>query len=151
MRHLQDAIGSPQSKVMLSVLVLVGSAIALPAQAALPPTNLGLTSFNDGKAKPGNLSQQFVNVYEADRFMDAQGRPRPVDNELQTTVLATFIGRITEHKVLDAWYGYEALQCAFSTAANRSDARAIGTGADSVDGGVAHRSSGFSNMVIEPA
>lgn len=110
MRHPPYAIGSRQAPFMLSVLALVGSSVALPAQAALPSGNLGLTSFNDGKSKPGNLFQQFVNVYETDRFMDAQGRPRPVDNELQTTVLATFVGRITEHKVFGAWYGYEALQ-----------------------------------------
>lgn len=94
----------------MCLATLMGTLATMPAHAALPSGNLGLTSFNDGKSKPGDLFQQFVNVYEADRFMDAHGRPRPVDNELQTLVLATFVGRITEHKVFGAWYGYEALQ-----------------------------------------
>lgn len=92
------------------LLALAGAVFVLPVRAALPSGNLGLTSFNDGKARPGNLFQQFVNLYQADRFMDAQGRARAVDNELQTTALATFVGRITEHQVFGAWYGYEALQ-----------------------------------------
>ncbi|WP_221767982.1 MULTISPECIES: SphA family protein [Stenotrophomonas] len=96
--------------VAMCLATLMGTLATMPAHAALPSGNLGLTSFNDGKSKPGDLFQQFVNVYEADRFMDAHGRPRPVDNELQTLVLATFVGRITEHKVFGAWYGYEALQ-----------------------------------------
>ncbi|HEL4110618.1 TPA: transporter [Stenotrophomonas maltophilia] len=98
------------TRVAMCLAALMGTLATMPAHAALPSGNLGLTSFNDGKSKPGDLFQQFVNVYEADRFMDAHGRPRPVDNELQTLVLATFVGRITEHKVFGAWYGYEALQ-----------------------------------------
>lgn len=109
-------------------LLLGLSACAGPAWAGLPPGNLGQTSFNDGIAKPGRLFQQFANVYQADTFTDNDGRARPTDNALETLVLATFVGRITEHRVFGAWYGYEMIQPVVFIDADFSPAVRTGNG-----------------------
>ena len=70
--------------------------------------NLGQTSFLDGKALPGTLFQQFVNIYEADDFMDANGRRRPLDNRLRTLLATSHFAHISQHQLFGA-YGAEIL------------------------------------------
>lgn len=79
------------------------------AIAALPGMNLGQTSFLDGKALPGTLFQQFVNIYEADDFMDANGHRRPLDNRLRTLLATSHFAHISQHQLFGAYYGAEIL------------------------------------------
>ncbi len=75
----------------------------------VPGMNLGQTSFLDGKALPGTLFQQFVNIYEADDFMDANGHRRPLDNRLRTLLATSHFAHISQHQLFGAYYGAEIL------------------------------------------
>jgi len=71
------------------VVVLVG--MGLSAQAFdLPAVNLGFTSFLDGPAPagPGVYFQQYVQLYMADRLMDADGKKIPFPDPELTAVIS---------------------------------------------------------------
>lgn len=55
------------------------------AQVALPPVNLGLTSFEDALAGPGWLLEEIPNHYRDGDFKNAQGKAIPGLNELNYT------------------------------------------------------------------
>jgi hypothetical protein len=78
--------------------------------AAQPPVNLGLSSFVDGKAGPCFFFQQFVQTYNTDQFVDAQGhRNASDDRRLNVTALASDFVYLSKTKVLGAYIGAEAI------------------------------------------
>ncbi|MBJ9999110.1 transporter [Pseudomonas sp. S33] len=97
------------TRIRASLLALPLLLPPFQAIAALPGMNLGQTSFLDGKALPGTLFQQFVNIYEADDFMDANGHRRPLDNRLRTLLATSHFAHISQHQLFGAYYGAEIL------------------------------------------
>ncbi|MGZ3011472.1 phenol degradation protein, partial [Pseudomonas aeruginosa] len=97
------------TRIRASLLALPLLLPSFQAIAALPGMNLGQTSFLDGKALPGTLFQQFVNIYEADDFMDANGHRRPLDNRLRTLLATSHFAHISQHQLFGAYYGAEIL------------------------------------------
>lgn len=97
------------TRIRASLLALPLLLPSFQAIAALPGMNLGQTSFLDGKVLPGTLFQQFVNIYEADDFMDANGHRRPLDNRLRTLLATSHFAHISQHQLFGAYYGAEIL------------------------------------------
>jgi len=76
------------SRVMIAGLVVLGSVPTRAAAQALPPVNLGFTSFLDGgpPAGPGFYFQQYVQYFASDRFQNGDGRKVPLLGDLDVWV-----------------------------------------------------------------
>jgi hypothetical protein len=82
----------------------------LTAQVALPPVNLGGTSFVDAVAGPGLLIEPgVVEHYHANRFVDARGGVIPGRNSVDSWANLTHVAYITTHQILGGFYGAEFL------------------------------------------
>jgi hypothetical protein len=79
-------------------------------QVAMPPVNMGATSFMDGVAGPGILVEPgVIEYYHASRFVDADGVKIPGDNSIEAWSNLLHVGYITTRRVLGAFYGVEFL------------------------------------------
>lgn len=76
---------------------------------ALPPVNLGDTSFEDGIAFPGWLVEETGGYYHAGSFSDAHGSRIPGANELTSVSSVTHVGYLSKLKILGGFYGTEIL------------------------------------------
>jgi hypothetical protein len=76
---------------------------------ALPPVNLGGTSFMDGVGGPGLLVREALGVFGAQRFADASGAAIPGDSTLFAFTSITLVGYMLPTKVLGGYWGVEAL------------------------------------------
>ena len=76
---------------------------------ALPPVNLGGSSFMDGVGGPGLLVREGVGVYGAPRFIDASGEAVPGQNSVVAVASTTLVGYMPPFKVLGGNWGVELL------------------------------------------
>jgi hypothetical protein len=95
---------------LAAAVAIQGVTIEAHAQGvALPPVNLGDTSFLDGVAFPGLLVQETLSFYRADQFRDAGGRDRPGSNRVTVNSAVTQLAWISKFRMLGGYYGAEAL------------------------------------------
>jgi hypothetical protein len=76
---------------------------------ALPPVNLGGTSFMDGVGGPGLVVREDVGLYDAWRFTNASGAAIPGQNTLFALTSITLVGYMPPFKVLGGNWGVEVL------------------------------------------
>lgn len=79
------------------------------ANAALPPVNLGESSFEDGIALPGWLVEETFDYYHAGVLRDYQGERVPGSYRLTTVTATTHIAYLSNFRLLGGFYGTEAL------------------------------------------
>lgn len=100
-------------KISLPVLVclafLLYAQTVKAAAVALPPVNLGDTSFEDGVGAQGWFAEQYNNYYHADQFNDSQGGEIPGSNRLTALTTITHVIYLSNLRPLDAYYGGEFL------------------------------------------
>jgi len=107
---------SPSAAAMWAYLaVLAVAALLVPAgepaaaDIALPPVNLGDTSFQDAIAFPGWLVEETFSYYHANQFNDYQGHDRPGSNRLTAMSAVTHVAWISNFRLLGGFYGAEIL------------------------------------------
>src|ERR1700691_5874142 len=80
----------------VSVALLSTTVNLLPAYAqehiALPPVNLGGSSFMDGAGGPGLLVREALGAFSAPRFTDASGNAVPGQNTIVAFASITLLG-----------------------------------------------------------
>ena len=76
---------------------------------ALPPVNLGGSSFMDGVGGPGLLAREALGAFGATRFADASGATVPGQNTLYAFTSATLAAYMPPFKVLGGNWGVEVL------------------------------------------
>ncbi|HUQ20837.1 MAG TPA: transporter [Gemmatimonadaceae bacterium] len=80
------------------------------AQVAMPPVNMGGTSFMDGVAGPGVLVEPgVIEHYHASRFLDYKGNTIPGSNSIDVWSNLLHVGYITTRQLFGAFYGAEFL------------------------------------------
>ena len=95
----------------LAPLAITAAAGAGPAHAAvaLPPVNLGDSTFQDGIAGPGWMFQQTLSVYHADRARDRNGNMDAAAPEVASVALLVQASHLSHRRVLGAYWGAEAI------------------------------------------
>ena len=97
----------------VSVALLSTTVNLLPVYAqehiALPPVNLGGSSFMDGVGGPGLLVREALGVFSAPRFTDASGNAVPGQNAIVAFASITLLGYMPQFKVLGGNWGVEVL------------------------------------------
>jgi hypothetical protein len=97
----------------VSVVLLSTTVNPLPVYAqehiALPPVNLGGSSFMDGVGGPGLLVREALGVFGAPRFTDASGDAVPGQNTVVAFTSTTLVGYMPPFKVLGGNWGVELL------------------------------------------
>src|ERR1700722_17016527 len=97
----------------LALVVVFGVATATRADAqehiALPPVNLGASSFMDAVGGPGLLVRQAVAVYEAHRFVGPSGADTPGSDSVFAFTSITHVAYAAPFKVLGGYWGGEVL------------------------------------------
>lgn len=81
----------------------------LLAQVALPPVNLGSTSFQDGYAGPGTLLDFTIDHFNADEIMSSSGDTLIENVDIKTNAGLLLLAHFTEKKIFGAYYGFEML------------------------------------------
>jgi len=76
---------------------------------ALPPVNLGGSSFMDGVGGPGLLAREALGAFGAKRFADASGAAVPGQSTLYAFTSATLVAYMPPFKVLGGNWGVEVL------------------------------------------
>ena len=76
---------------------------------ALPPVNLGGTSFMDGVGGPGLLLREGLGVFDSQRFTDGRGARVPGNNGLFAFTSTTLAAYTTPFKFLRGNWGVEVL------------------------------------------
>jgi len=123
----------PSRRFRLSVgaLVLLVSRPSMAQQhIALPPVNLGASSFMDGPGGPGLLTREVVTVFDAPRFAGADGQTVPGRNTLTTLTEITHVAYAPPTKVLGGYWGVEILVpvATVDLATPAGEARGVGVG-----------------------
>jgi hypothetical protein len=76
---------------------------------ALPPVNLGNTSFLDGEGGPGLMTHEQVTLYDASRIDGPSGQALPGRDMLTTFTAITHLAYSPSTKVLGSYWGVEIL------------------------------------------
>jgi hypothetical protein len=76
---------------------------------ALPPVNLGGSSFMDGVGGPGLLVREALGAFDAPRFTDASGATVPGRTTLSAFASTTLVAYMPPFKVLGGNWGVEVL------------------------------------------
>ncbi|MCF7980818.1 MAG: transporter [Pseudomonadales bacterium] len=122
-------------RISLTFFCLLFSSM-ISAQVKLPPINLGSTSFLDGKAGPGLLTQLTYSQFNANRFYDKSKRV-PGNNSIEVNSLVLLMARITDKQIFGGYYGAE-----FVLPLVNID--------PTTDFGLNRSSSGFGDLAISP-
>ncbi len=94
----------------IGALAWTGSRSALAQQhIALPPVNLGETSFLDGEGGPGLLTHEPVDLYKAPRSAGPSGETLPGRNTTVTLSALTHLLYSPPIPVFDGYWGVEIL------------------------------------------
>lgn len=97
-------------QVLAAMVGLVLLAWPEPGQAvdiALPPLNLGGSSFEDGIAFPGWLVEESIEYYHAGHVNGHAGDEIPGSNQFTTIAAATHIAYLSNVRLLGGFYGAE--------------------------------------------
>jgi len=99
------------AKVSVALLSTMMSLVPVYAQEhiALPPVNLGGSSFMDGGGGPGLLVREALGAFGAPRFADASGATVAGQNSLFAFTSATLVAYMPPSKVLGGNWGVEVL------------------------------------------
>jgi hypothetical protein len=97
----------------VSFVLLSTTTSPVPAYAqehiALPPVNLGGTSFMDGAGGPGLLVREGLGAYDAPHFADASGATVPGQNALFAFTSTTLVAYMPPISILGGHWGVELL------------------------------------------
>jgi len=108
-KHRQGLFG----RKILAVLVWVGlifcAGHAPAADVALPPVNLGDTSFQDGIAFPGWLIEEVLGYNHAGRINDHSGNAQAGSDKFTSVSATTHVAYISNFRLLGGFYGAEIL------------------------------------------
>src|ERR1700735_2416676 len=82
------------ARVSFALLSIMTRPVLVCAQehVALPPVNLGGSSFMDGVGGPGLLVREALGLFSASRFTDASGNPVPGQNTIAAFAAITLLG-----------------------------------------------------------
>src|SRR3954465_12257025 len=98
------------SKYRIALTCALLAPTAAAAQVAMPPVNMGGTSFNDGVAGPGVLIEPgVIEYFHASHFVDAKGETISGRNTVNALGNLLHIGYITTHQILGGFWGTEML------------------------------------------
>ena len=99
--------------IAAAALSLLAWPVSRPAFAqqhvALPPVNLGASSFVDGPGGPGFFARVPLALYTASRFVGSTGQTLPGNNTLVTLTKITHVAYTPPFKVLGGYLGVEVL------------------------------------------
>ena len=99
--------------IVAAALALVASLVSRPAFAqqhvALPPVNLGASSFMDGPGGPGLFARVPIALFTASRFVGSNGQTLPGNNRLVTISEISHVAYAPPFKVLGGYLGVELL------------------------------------------
>jgi len=99
--------------VAAAAVSLLASLVSPPTFAqqhvALPPVNLGASSFMDGPGGPGLFARVPLALFIASRFVGAGGRTLPGNNTLVTMTEISHVAYAPPFKVLGGYLGVEVL------------------------------------------
>jgi hypothetical protein len=123
----------PSRRLRLSVgaLALLAPRLSMAQQhIALPPVNLGASSFMDGPGGPGLMTREVVTAFDAPRFAGADGQTIPGRNTLATLTEITHVAYAPPTKVLGEYWGVEILVpvAMVDVATPAGEARVVGVG-----------------------
>jgi hypothetical protein len=93
----------------LAVVTTVTTRVDAQEHVALPPVNLGGSSFMDAIGGPGLLVRQAVGVYEAQRLLGSNGAHTPGPNSVFAFTSITHVAYEAPFKVLGGYWGGEVL------------------------------------------
>lgn len=108
-KHRQGLFGRKTLAILVGIGLIFCAGHAPAADVALPPVNLGDTSFQDGIAFPGLLVEETIGYYHAGRLNDSQGTKIPGSNQLTTVSATTHVAYISNLRLLGGFYGAEIL------------------------------------------
>ena len=95
---------------LMFALVAMSPAFAAAQQhIALPPVNLGISSFMDAVGGPGLLLRENIGVYDAERFRDAHGVAIAGPNSIFAFTSLSHIAYLFPHTVFGGYLGAEVL------------------------------------------
>ena len=101
------------ARMVLAVIAGIGlficAGLAQAIDIPLPPVNLGDTSFEDGIAFPGWLTEETIGYYHSGQFNDHRGEKIPGSNRLTTVSATTHIAYLSKYKLFGGFYGAEIL------------------------------------------
>jgi hypothetical protein len=104
---------SIRSQSIRAVAILLGSLVcssATKAQTpALPPVNMGNTTFLDGIAEPGFVAEEIAFVVHDDRLPSTSNHSPPQNPDINTEVALTHLAWISRAHLLGGWPGAETL------------------------------------------
>jgi hypothetical protein len=126
------AVARWTARVSFALLSTTMSPAPVHAQEhiALPPVNLGGSSFMDGVGGPGLLVREALGAYAAPRFADASGATVPGQNTLLAFTSTTLVAYMPPFKVLGGNWGVEVLvplvHARLTTAAGSASTTGIG-------------------------
>jgi hypothetical protein len=118
-------------RLSVGALVLLASRPSIAQQhIALPPVNLGASSFMDGPGGAGLMTREVVTVFDARRFTGADGQRAPGNNTLTTLTEITHVAYSPPTKVLGGYWGVEILApvAMVDVTTPAGEARAVGIG-----------------------
>ena len=105
----QGLFGRKTLAILVGIGLIFCAGHAPAADVALPPVNLGDTSFQDGIAFPGWLVEETIDYYHAGHFNDSNGTKIPGSNKLTSVSATTHVAYISNFRLLGGFYGAEIL------------------------------------------
>jgi hypothetical protein len=106
MMDLASAKMRSLASVGASLLLSASKASAQP-HVALPPVNLGGSSFMDGPGGPGIVAQESFTGFSAPRFASASGSSVPGPFNLDALAMVMYLGYTPAGKILGGYWGAE--------------------------------------------
>ena len=97
------------ANIIASVLTIFSCRAARAQEGALPPVNLGDTSFLDGIGLPGWLTEEIGQGVHEDRAFNSSGRELQQTTDVNSGSSLAHIAWISYAKLLGAWYGAETI------------------------------------------
>ena len=95
--------------IIASALTISSCRAASAQEGALPPVNLGDTSFLDGIGLPGWLTEEIGQGVHDNRAFNSSGHELPQTTDVNSGSSLTHIAWISHAKLLGAWYGAETI------------------------------------------
>lgn len=98
-------------RMPVAIVIAAAAACAgeVRAETALPPVNLGDSTFRDGIAEPGWMLQQTLSAYRAERFRDGGGHRSEASPGVASIALLAQASHLSQRRVLGAYWGGEVI------------------------------------------
>ena len=95
--------------IIASVLTISSCRAARAQEGALPPVNLGDTSFLDDIGLPGWLTEEIGQGVHENRAFNSSGHELPQTTDVNSGSSLTHIAWLSRARLLGAWYGAETI------------------------------------------